>query len=251
VLEWSDRKCSRPTSSLQVDAFAPVPRDKACSHVSGDPPEDRLREQLRTILGSALRNELGKRSFSTLLSAERGQVMENIQTALNRQARRFGAEVIDVRIKRADLPEGTPLQSAFARMESARKQEAIAIEAEGQKEAQIIRASAEAEAARIYAASYNKDAISTISTARCSLIAAPSSRKDRKAGRGLTSSCRPITIICGNSAMAVKTGRPACRLSKADAGSAGQRWFIQLALRNMTPRKLCFSRQWPIPLPLN
>jgi membrane protease subunit HflC len=51
--------------------------------------EDRLREQLRTILGSALRNELGKRSFATLLSAERGEVMENVQTALNRQARQI------------------------------------------------------------------------------------------------------------------------------------------------------------------
>ena len=143
---------------LQVDAFARFRVTKPVRMYQAIRTEDRLREQLRTILGSALRNELGKRSFSTLLSAERGQVMENIQTALNRQARRFGAEVIDVRIKRADLPEGTPLQSAFARMESARKQEAIAIEAEGQKEAQIIRASAEAEAARIYAASYNKDA---------------------------------------------------------------------------------------------
>jgi modulator of FtsH protease HflC len=118
--------------------------------------EDRLRDQLRTILGSSLRNELGKRTFATLLSAERGEVMENIQTALNREASKYGAEVIDVRIKRADLPAAT-LQSAYNRMRSARNQEAIAIDAEGQKEAQIIRAEAEAEAARIYAISYNKD----------------------------------------------------------------------------------------------
>ena len=62
-----------------------------------------------------------------------------------------------MRIKRADLPDGAPLKSAFERMRSARQQEAIAIDAEGQKEAQIIRANAEAEAARIYATSYNKD----------------------------------------------------------------------------------------------
>ena len=141
---------------LQVDAFARFRITKPAVMYRTIRTEDRLRDQLRTILGSSLRNELGKRTFAALLSAERGEVMENIQTALNREARKYGAEVIDVRIKRADLPAAT-LQSAYNRMRSARNQEAIAIDAEGQKEAQIIRADAEAEAARIYAISYGKD----------------------------------------------------------------------------------------------
>ncbi len=141
---------------LQVDAFARFRVTKPDRMYRTIRTEDRLRDQLRTILGSSLRNELGKRTFSSLLSAERGQVMDNIQTALNREASKYGAEVIDVRIKRADLPAAT-LQSAYNRMRSARNQEAIAIDAEGQKEAQIIRADAEAEAARIYAISYGKD----------------------------------------------------------------------------------------------
>ena len=141
---------------LQVDAFARFRITKPAVMYRTIRTEDRLRDQLRTILGSSLRNELGKRTFATLLSAERGEVMENIQTALNREAKNYGAEVIDVRIKRADLPAAT-LQSAYNRMRSARNQEAIAIDAEGQKEAQIIRADAEAEAARIYAISYGKD----------------------------------------------------------------------------------------------
>jgi membrane protease subunit HflC len=141
---------------LQVDAFARFRITEPAQMYRTIRTEDRLRDQLRTILGSSLRNELGKRTFSALLSAERGEVMENIQTALNREARKYGAEVIDVRIKRADLPAAT-LQSAYNRMRSARNQEAIAIDAEGQKEAQIIRADAEAEAARIYAISYGKD----------------------------------------------------------------------------------------------
>jgi membrane protease subunit HflC len=49
-----------------------------------------------------------------------------------------------VRIKRADLPDGTPLERAYARMEAAREQEATTIRAMGQKQAQIIRAEAEA-----------------------------------------------------------------------------------------------------------
>jgi membrane protease subunit HflC len=53
-------------------------------------------------------------------------------------------QVIDVQIKRADLPEGTALERAFANMEAAREQEATAIRADGQKQAQIIEADAEA-----------------------------------------------------------------------------------------------------------
>ncbi|WOE75808.1 protease modulator HflC [Alterisphingorhabdus coralli] len=142
---------------LQVDAFARFRITNPLQMYRSIRTEDALRTQLRTILGSSLRNELGKRSFATLLSPERGQVMENIQTALNVQARKYGAEIIDVRIKRADLPEGTPLESAFSRMRSERQQEATAIRAEGNKDAQVIRGQAEAESARIYAESYGKD----------------------------------------------------------------------------------------------
>ena len=142
---------------LQVDAFARFRVTKPVLMYTTIRSEDRLRDQLRTILGSSLRNELGRTTFATMLSPERGQVMDRVQTALNREARKYGAEIIDVRIKRADLPDGAPLKSAFERMRSARQQEAIAIDAEGQKEAQIIRATAEAEAARIYATIYNKD----------------------------------------------------------------------------------------------
>jgi membrane protease subunit HflC len=83
--------------------------------------------------------------------------MANIRTKLDAQARKYGAQVIDVRIKRADLPDGTPLESAFRRMQSARQQEAATLRAQGQKNGQIIRAEAEAQAAKIYAEAYGKD----------------------------------------------------------------------------------------------
>lgn len=119
---------------------------------------DNVSEALRPILGSALRNELGKRTFATLLSPERGQVMDNVQSGLEKVARQYGAEIVDVRIKRADLPEGTPLESVYDRMRSARIQEALTIEADGKRQAQIIRADADAKAAQIYAEAYGKDA---------------------------------------------------------------------------------------------
>ncbi len=143
---------------LQVDAFARYrivdPRQMYVTART----EEALGRQLSPILASALRNELGRRPFVALLSPERGQLMENIQTALNRVARQYGAEIVDVRIKRADLPEGTPLDSAYQRMRTARQQEAGAIQAQGLKQAQIIRAEADAEAAATYARSFSQDA---------------------------------------------------------------------------------------------
>lgn len=120
--------------------------------------EQRVADQLRPILGSALRNELGKVPFAMLLSPERGRIMDAIQAGLNNVAAQYGAQIVDVRIKRADLPDGTPLDSAFERMRSAREQEALTIDAQGRKQAQIIRAEADAEAAKTYAASFGKDA---------------------------------------------------------------------------------------------
>ncbi len=144
---------------LQVDAFARYRIVDPLRMYIAAGTEERVSEQLRPILGSALRNELGKRPFAALLSPERGQVMNNIEAGLNRVARQYGAEIIDVRIKRADLPDGTPLESAFTRMRTAREQEALTIRAQGAKQAQIIRAEADASAARVYAESFGKDPV--------------------------------------------------------------------------------------------
>jgi len=142
---------------LQVDAFARYRIVDPLRMYIAAGSEENVSEALRPILGSALRNELGKRPFAALLSPERGQVMNNIEAGLDRIARQYGAKVIDVRIKRADLPDGTPLQSAFQRMRTARQQEALTIRAQGEKQAQIIRAEADATAAQVYAASFGKD----------------------------------------------------------------------------------------------
>jgi membrane protease subunit HflC len=142
---------------LNVDAYARFRIvDPLRTYVTAG-TEQQVADQLRPILGSALRNELGKVHAAALLSPERTRVMHEIQEGLDRVARQYGAEIIDVRIKRTDLPEGSPLQSAFERMRSAREQEALTIEAQGAKAAQIIRAEADAEAARTYAASFGKD----------------------------------------------------------------------------------------------
>ncbi|QOV93724.1 protease modulator HflC [Novosphingobium sp. ES2-1] len=142
---------------LEVDAFARFRIIDPVRMVQTAGTTERVAEQLQPILNSALRQELGKRTFGSLLTADRGRAMEQIREGLDREAREYGAQVIDVRIKRADLPEGTPLESAFTRMATARQQEAATIRAQGQKQAQIIRATAEATAAKTYADAFNKD----------------------------------------------------------------------------------------------
>ncbi len=142
---------------LNVDAYARFRIVDPLRMYNSARTTENVAEALRPILGSALRNELGKRPFAALLSPERGQVMDNIQTGLNRVARQYGAEIIDVRIKRADLPEGTPLDSAYDRMRTARTQEALTIEADGFRQAQVIRAEADARASQVYAAAFGKD----------------------------------------------------------------------------------------------
>lgn len=142
---------------LNIDAFARYRIVDPLRMAITARTENNLSDALRPILGSALRNELGKRPFAALLSPERGRVMDNIRIGLDRVARQYGAEIIDVRIKKADLPEGTPLDSAYERMRTARKQEALTIQAQGLKQAQIIRADADAQASGIYAAAFNKD----------------------------------------------------------------------------------------------
>jgi membrane protease subunit HflC len=143
---------------LEVDAFARYRITDPLRMYIRARTEERVSEALRPILGSELRNELGQRPFAALLSPERQGVMENVRRGLNVVARQYGAEIIDVRIKKADLPGGTPLQSAYDRMRTARLQEARSIRAQGAKQAQIVRAEADAEAARVYANSFGKDA---------------------------------------------------------------------------------------------
>ena len=143
---------------LEVDAFARYRIVDPLLMFIRARSEQQLQEQLKPILGSEVRNELGKVTFAALLSAERQGVMDNVKNSLNEIARGYGVQIIDVRIKRTDLPDGAPLSSAFDRMRTAREQEARSIRAQGGKQAQIIRAEADANAARTYAASFGKDA---------------------------------------------------------------------------------------------
>ncbi|MFN9580119.1 MAG: protease modulator HflC [Novosphingobium sp.] len=141
---------------LEVTAYARFRIIDPVKMVNTAGSTDRVMSQLQPIMTSVLRQELGKRTFQSLLNAERGAAMIRIKENLDKQAREYGAQVIDVRIQRADLPAGA-LESAFARMQAAREQEATTIQAQGQKQAQLITSEAEARATQIYAAAFGKD----------------------------------------------------------------------------------------------
>jgi membrane protease subunit HflC len=147
---------SSDRSRLEVDAFTryriidPVKMVKTAGNT------EQVVRQLQPIMSSVLRAELGKNSFQSLLTAERSEVMARIREGLDKQARTYGAQVIDVRIKSADLP-ASALDSAFQSMQAQREKEAITILAEGQRKAQVIQAGAEAQSAEISANSFGRD----------------------------------------------------------------------------------------------
>lgn len=148
---------SNDQQRLLVDAYARFRIVNPKRMIESARSEDGVRAALEPILNSALRQELGRRTFEQMLTAERGAALATVRANLDREARQYGAEVIDVQIKRTDLPSGRPLDSAFERMRSDREREARAIRAAGTRDARIIRAEADAEAARIYALSFGQD----------------------------------------------------------------------------------------------
>ncbi len=157
-LEMTDEEVlSNDQQRLLVNAYARFRIVDPIRMVERAGTTDGVRTALEPILNSVLRQELGRRTFEAMLTAERGTALANVRTNLDRQARQYGAEVIDVQIKRTDLPDGAPLDSAFRRMETDREREAQTIRAQGERDARIIRAEADAQAANIYAEAFNKD----------------------------------------------------------------------------------------------
>jgi len=102
------------------------------------------RSRLATIINSRLRSVLGKQSLATLLSEDRSKQMDIIQTDVNTEAQKFGIEIIDVRIKRADLPQANS-EAIYKRMQTEREREAKEFRAKGAEMAVTITSTADKE----------------------------------------------------------------------------------------------------------
>ena len=140
--------------------------------------EQGVRNRIGSVVSGSLRRILGGVPLSTMLSAERETIMEGIRTQVNEEGKRFGIEVVDVRIRRADLPDENS-QAIYARMQSERQREAnearaqgaelaqgirsradrerTVILAEAEKQSQILRGDGDGEAVRIYVDAYGQD----------------------------------------------------------------------------------------------
>ena len=102
------------------------------------------RSRLATIINSRLRGVLGKQSLATLLSEDRSKQMDIIQNDVNIEAKNFGIEIIDVRIKRADLPQANS-EAIYKRMQTEREREAKEFRAKGAEMAVTITSTADKE----------------------------------------------------------------------------------------------------------
>ena len=140
--------------------------------------EQGIRARLAPIVSSSLRRVLAGEPLLSILSTDRTRIMGEIRRQVNEEARRFGVEVVDVRIRRADFPEENT-QAILARMQSERERVAREARAEGaevaarvranadrdrtvllaeaEANAQILRGTGEQEAIRIFAEAFNRD----------------------------------------------------------------------------------------------
>ncbi len=111
--------------------------------------------RLDDIVYSELRQELGTHDMVEIITENRELIMNNVTTASNEETSKFGIEIIDVRIRRVDLPRENEA-SIYARMEAERKRQANKFRSEGEEEAQKIRAATDRDKTVILAEAYKK-----------------------------------------------------------------------------------------------
>ncbi|MCS3451616.1 MULTISPECIES: protease modulator HflC [Bradyrhizobium] len=135
---------------LVVDAFARYRIKNALRYYTSVGSIQAANLQLTTLLNAALRRVLGEVNFITVVRDDREKLMQRIREQLDREADGYGIEVVDVRIRRADLPEQNS-QAVYNRMKTEREREAAEFRAQGDQKAQEIRSRADREATVIVA----------------------------------------------------------------------------------------------------
>jgi len=135
---------------LIVDAFARFQIVDPLKFYISVGNERVARSRLATIINSRIRNVLGQQELQTLLSEDRSKQMSLIQEGVNNEAENFGIKIVDVRIKRADLPQANS-NAIFRRMQTEREREAKEFRAKGAEMAVTITSTADKEVTVILA----------------------------------------------------------------------------------------------------
>ena len=143
---------------LIVDAFARFKIKDPLKFYISVGNERVARSRLSTIINSRIRGVLGKEELATLVSKERARLMDKITQDVNVEASKLGIEIIDVRIKRADLPQANS-EAIYRRMQTERLREAKEFRAQGAEIAQTIRSTADKEVTIILAEAQKKSEI--------------------------------------------------------------------------------------------
>ena len=145
ILDFDANAEEIPTSDqkqLVVDSFARYRIVEPLAFFQTVTNESNAQSQLNNIISSNLREIFGQSSLATLMTGKRAELLVAITKAVDAGSRHLGIEVVDVRIKRVDLPEENS-QAIFRRMQTQREQEARQIRAEGDRDARRIRADAD------------------------------------------------------------------------------------------------------------
>ncbi|MGL4975298.1 MAG: protease modulator HflC [Bosea sp. (in: a-proteobacteria)] len=135
---------------LVVDAFTRFRITDPLRFFQSSNNIQRANAQLANIVNSQVRSVLAEATFTSMVRTERSKLMQRIRDDVNREAERFGMTVVDVRLRRVDLPEANS-QAVFQRMQTERAREAAEARALGAQQAQEIRARADREATIIVA----------------------------------------------------------------------------------------------------
>ncbi len=143
---------------LIVDAFARFKIVDPLKFYISVGNERVARQRLATIINSRIRGVLGRQELATLLSTDRAKQMSIIQNDVNEEAKSFGITIVDVRIKRADLPQANS-EAIYKRMQTEREREAKEFRAQGAEIAQKIRSTADKDVTVILANANKKSEI--------------------------------------------------------------------------------------------
>ncbi len=181
TLDWTepDRFITSEKKNVLVDSFVKwriVDPAKYYVSVRGD--EAQAEARLSQVVNDGLRAEFGKRTIHDVISGERSKIMDILRTKADHEARQMGIQVLDVRLKRVDLPQEVS-DSVYQRMEAERKRVANDLRSQGAgaaekiradadkqreviiaeafREAQRIKGEGDAKAAEVYAAAYNRN----------------------------------------------------------------------------------------------
>ncbi len=152
----TERYLTSEKKNLLVDAFVKWRIDDVArfyTSVRGDESQGALR--LSQIIKDSLRSEFGKRTIQEVISGERSQIMDTVTAYANKQAQEFGISVVDVRLKRIDLPPDVS-ESVYRRMEAERSRVAREFRSQGAESAERIRADADRRRTEILADAYRE-----------------------------------------------------------------------------------------------